>query len=68
MNAYYLDCTGKRYVLKKSVDDEEKQAIKKVLDSIGYSNKSGTKYVDFMKYLIKKEVLELIVSYSTHGK
>jgi hypothetical protein len=39
-----------------------------VLESIEYSNKSGTKYIDFMKYLIKKEVIELKVNYSTHGR
>jgi hypothetical protein len=58
MNSYYLDCTGKQYVLKKTVTEEEKLAIRKVLKSIGYANKSNTKYIEFMNYLIKKEIIE----------
>jgi hypothetical protein len=68
IDSYYLDCTGKRYVLKKTVTEEKKLAMRKVLKSIGYANKSNTKYIEFMKYLIKKEVIELKVVYSTHGR
>lgn len=68
LNAYYLDRTGTRYVLKKTVTDEEKLAMRKILRSINYANKSSTKYIDFMKYLIQKEVIELKLSYSTHGR
>lgn len=68
LNSYYLDRTSKRYVLKKTVTDEEKLAMRKILRSINYANKSSTKYIDFMKYLIKKGVIELKLAYSTYGR
>lgn len=68
MNAYYLDKTGKKYVLKKSVTEEQKSEMRKILNEISYSNKSGTKYIDFLKYLIDKKMVELKVQYSTLGK
>ena len=38
-----------------------------ILKKIGYINKSGTKYIIFLKYLIEKGVLELEQKYSTNG-
>lgn len=68
MGAYYLDKTGKKYVLKKSLTEEQKSEMRKTLNEIGYCNKSGTKYIDFLKYLIKKKIVELKVQYSSLGK
>jgi hypothetical protein len=68
MNSYYLDKTGSMYILKKSVTDEDKEIMRAILEHIGYINNSGTKYIDFLKYLIKKDAVELKVQYSTHGK
>lgn len=67
-DSYYLDRTGRRYVLRRSVTEQERRVMEKALRSIGYSNKSGTKYREFMKYLISRGVVELKVSYSTHGR
>lgn len=61
MNAYYLDKTGKKYVLKKSITEEQKSEMRKILNEINYRIKSGTKYIDFLKYLINKKVVELKV-------
>ncbi|HPC43037.1 MAG TPA: hypothetical protein PLD91_19130 [Spirochaetota bacterium] len=68
MDAYYLDKTGKKYVLKKSITEEQKSEMRKIMNEISYCNKSGTKYIDFLKYLIAEKVVELKVQYSTLGK
>ena len=69
LNRYCIDKTGRFYVLRKNLNEEEIHFLEYFfIKQMKYRNKSTTKYIFFLDYLIGRRVLTPIVNYSTNCK
>ncbi len=67
-NSYVMSESGKEYLLKRGLSEQWVKALKNILDSIHYRNRSATKYRVLMDYLIRKGIIVKGVNYSTRGR
>ncbi|MFC1671477.1 hypothetical protein ACFL20_13885 [Spirochaetota bacterium] len=55
--SYRLDSTGEKYVLKNGLSDYYKKVLWNILEGIGYTNQSGSKYKVYLDFLIREGTL-----------
>lgn len=66
---YQIDSAGRFYVLKRNLDDKAIENLEKIfIGQLGYRNKSTSKYIFLLNYLIKIGLLTKCGNYSTNCK
>jgi len=66
---YQVDKTRRFYVLSKGLTNEEINILERYfIEHLKYCNRSRSKYIFFLKYLIKEGILEPVINYSTNCK